>query len=82
MVDIENSDEEDSSTNQGATALVKRCMRVYGWSLEKSRKVLKAYRQFLTLKKEHEDTGVQQNSLLVSGSINVASAYFRCELLS
>jgi len=30
-------------------------MRVYNWSLEKTRKVLTAYRQFLTLKKEHKD---------------------------
>ena len=37
-------------------------MRVYGWSLEKSRKVLKAYRQFLTLKKEHEDWGATELS--------------------
>ena len=59
MVDIENSDEGDSSTNKGATVLVKRCMQVYGWSLEKSRKVLKAYQQFLTLKKEHEDWGAK-----------------------
>jgi len=54
MVDMHTEDEENSTT-QGATALVKRCMRVYNWSLEKTRKVLTAYRQFLTLKKEHKD---------------------------
>ena len=55
MVDMHKDDDEESSTTQGATALVKRCMRVYNWSLEKTRKVLTAYRQFLTLKKEHKD---------------------------
>jgi hypothetical protein len=37
--------------NQGATLLVARCMRAYGWSESRTRKVLKAYRQFLELKK-------------------------------
>ena len=55
MVDIMYGDEEGNSTTQGATSLVKRCMRVYNWSIEKTRKVLTAYRQFLTLKKEHKD---------------------------
>lgn len=55
MVDIMYDDEEGNSTTQGATSLVKRCMRVHNWSLEKTRKVLTAYRQFLTLKKEHKD---------------------------
>jgi len=55
MVDIMYDDEEGNSTTQGATALVKRCMRVYNWSIEKTRKVLTAYRQFLTLKKKHKD---------------------------
>lgn len=60
MVDIEhnNFDEEEgkNSTNiQGATALVKRCMRVYGWSLQKTRRILTAYRQFIILKCEHKD---------------------------
>ena len=55
MVDIMYDDEDDYSTTQGATLLVKRCMRVYNWSLEKTRKILAAYRQFLTLKKEHKD---------------------------
>jgi len=55
MVDMMYDEEEGNSTTQGATALVKRCMRVYNWSIEKTRKVLTAYRQFLTLKKEHKD---------------------------
>lgn len=50
MVDIDSDD-----IAQGATPLVKRCMRVYNWDEEKSRKVLKAYRQFLFLKKIHKD---------------------------
>ena len=56
MVDIMFDDDEGSSaTTQGATALVKRCMRVYNWNLEKTRKILIAYRQFLTLKKLRKD---------------------------
>jgi small ubiquitin-related modifier len=50
MVDVENND-----VHQGATPLVKRCMRVYNWDLQMARKVLKAYRQFLFLKKHNED---------------------------
>jgi hypothetical protein len=37
--------------SQGASPLVARCIRVYGWSESRTRKVLKAYRQFLELKK-------------------------------
>jgi ubiquitin len=55
MVDINPIGGEDMSSRQGATALVKRCMRTYGWDEVKTRKVLNAYRQFITLKKEHED---------------------------
>ncbi|KAL9184568.1 hypothetical protein ACHAXT_012538 [Thalassiosira profunda] len=56
MVDMEQGEESGGEpSNQGATALVKRCMRVHGWTLEKARKVLTGYRQFLTLKKEKED---------------------------
>jgi small ubiquitin-related modifier len=40
---------------QGASAVVARCVTLYGWSDPKARKVLKAYRQFLTLKKESKD---------------------------
>ncbi len=55
MVDINPIGGEETSSRQGATALVKRCMRTYGWDEVKTRKVLNAYRQFITLKKEHED---------------------------
>ncbi len=41
--------------SQGATALVKRCMRTYGWDGSMTRKVLAAYRQFIILKKELKD---------------------------
>mmetsp|Transcript_33010 Transcript_33010/g.69478 ORF Transcript_33010/g.69478 Transcript_33010/m.69478 type:complete len:413 (-) Transcript_33010:151-1389(-) len=50
MVDVDSYDEEGSS-NQGATALVKRCMRAHDWDLAKTRKILSAYKQFLALKK-------------------------------
>jgi len=40
---------------QGATPLVRRCMIVHGWDEVKARKVLKAYRQFLHIKKSKED---------------------------
>ncbi|CAJ1961287.1 unnamed protein product [Cylindrotheca closterium] len=50
MIDFDNY-----SGNQGATILVKRCMRNYGWNLEKAKTILKAYRQFLSLKKDFGD---------------------------
>ncbi|KAK1746850.1 ubiquitin-like domain-containing protein [Skeletonema marinoi] len=43
------------SSPQGASALVKRCMRTHGWDEAKARKVLIAYRQFMILKKEMKD---------------------------
>ena len=43
------------SSSQGASALVKRCMRTYSWDEAKARKVLDAYRQFIILKKNLED---------------------------
>jgi len=43
------------SSPQGASALVKRCMRTHGWDEAKARKVLDAYRQFMILKKELKD---------------------------
>ena len=57
MVDMfeQEDNEEGNVTTQGATALVKRCIRVYGWDLQKTRKVLSAYKQFLTLKKQYKD---------------------------
>ena len=50
MVDL-----DASGVDQGATPLVRRCIRVHGWDAPKARRVLAAYRQFLTLKTEHED---------------------------
>ncbi|KAL7455145.1 hypothetical protein ACHAWC_006729 [Mediolabrus comicus] len=55
MVDINPIGGEDMSSRQGATPLVKRCMRTYGWDEVKTRKVLNAYRQFITLKRESQD---------------------------
>mmetsp|Transcript_13777 Transcript_13777/g.20774 ORF Transcript_13777/g.20774 Transcript_13777/m.20774 type:complete len:378 (+) Transcript_13777:66-1199(+) len=43
------------SSPQGASALVKRCMRTHGWDEAKARKVLDAYRQFIILKKNLQD---------------------------
>eukprot|EP00984_Skeletonema_dohrnii_P018540 scaffold8681_cov96-Skeletonema_dohrnii-CCMP3373.AAC.5 len=44
-----------SSSSQGASALVKRCMRMHGWDEAKARKVLSSYRQFIALKKNLQD---------------------------
>ncbi len=52
MVDL--SPVEETSL-QGASALVKRCMRTYNWDETKARKILAAYRQFIILKKEFKD---------------------------
>ncbi len=52
MVDL--SPVEETSL-QGASALVKRCMRTYSWDETKARKILTAYRQFIILKKELKD---------------------------
>jgi hypothetical protein len=51
MIDLEHI----PHITQGATPLVARCMRVYHWPESKTRKILKAYRQFLMLKKIKED---------------------------
>ena len=58
LVDIES----DDVVTQGATPLVKRCMRVYDWDLAKTCRVLSAYRQFLFLKKHYEDWDATQLS--------------------
>eukprot|EP00956_Cyclotella_meneghiniana_P026739 scaffold58585_cov65-Cyclotella_meneghiniana.AAC.3 len=58
LVDVESND----VITQGATPLVKRCMRVYNWDLAKTRRVLNAYRQFLHLKKCYEDWDATQLS--------------------
>ena len=44
-----------SSSPQGASALVKRCMRTYSWDETRARKVLASYRQFIVLKKNLQD---------------------------
>ncbi|KAL7548554.1 hypothetical protein ACHAWF_011844, partial [Thalassiosira exigua] len=53
MVDVA-SDAAESST-QGASALARRCMHVRGWDEAQTRRILAAYRQFLTLKKKLGD---------------------------
>lgn len=49
-VDVETTEE-----NEAGTVLMERCMRIHGWDLQKARNILKAYRQFLYLKKVHQD---------------------------
>jgi hypothetical protein len=51
MVDLH----AESVPEQGATPLVRRCMRAYGWAEPEARSVLRAYRQFLRVKKAKED---------------------------
>eukprot|EP00751_Fragilariopsis_kerguelensis_P029721 CAMPEP_0170906834 /NCGR_PEP_ID=MMETSP0735-20130129/926_1 /TAXON_ID=186038 /ORGANISM="Fragilariopsis kerguelensis, Strain L26-C5" /LENGTH=293 /DNA_ID=CAMNT_0011302803 /DNA_START=104 /DNA_END=982 /DNA_ORIENTATION=+ len=53
MLDLENK--SVISTRQGATPLAARCQREYQWDETKCRTVLKAYRQFLMLKKHFQD---------------------------
>jgi hypothetical protein len=48
------------SSSQGASALVKRCMTAFGWDETKARKVLRAYYQFIMLKKELKDWEEEQ----------------------
>ena len=62
MVDLESY-----KGRQGATHLVRRCMVEYVWDGPKAKQVLKAYRQFLTLKKELQDW----NATILSPSILV-----------
>jgi len=52
MVDLVPVEE---SSLQGASALVKRCMRIHGWDETKARKVLASYSQFIMLKKNIQD---------------------------
>mmetsp|Transcript_13776 Transcript_13776/g.20772 ORF Transcript_13776/g.20772 Transcript_13776/m.20772 type:complete len:452 (-) Transcript_13776:155-1510(-) len=52
MVDLAPVEE---ASPQGASALVKRCMRMHGWDEAKARKVLASYRQFIILKKNLQD---------------------------
>jgi small ubiquitin-related modifier len=51
MIDLEHR----PRISQGATPLVARCVRVHHWPESKARKILKAYRRFLILKKVKED---------------------------
>jgi len=53
MLDLDNK--SVISTRQGATPLAARCQREYHWDEQKCRNVLKAYRQFLMLKKKFQD---------------------------
>jgi len=53
MLDLDNTN--IITTRQGATPLAARCQREYQWDETKCRKVLKAYRQFLLLKKHFQD---------------------------
>jgi small ubiquitin-related modifier len=52
---------------QGATSLVFRCIRAYGWTEAYARKVLSAYYMFLRIKKYTEDW----NDELISPSVDV-----------
>jgi Ubiquitin-2 like Rad60 SUMO-like len=52
---------------QGATPLVKRCMRELGWDEAKARDVLRAYRQFLSVKVAKRDW----NAEILSPSVAV-----------
>ncbi len=53
MVDLNPIGE--TSSLQGASALVKRCMRLNGWDELEAKKILVAYRHFMSLKKEMKD---------------------------
>ncbi len=55
LVDTNPIGGEEMISRQGASPLIKRCMSTHGWSETKARKVLNAYRQFLSLKKETKD---------------------------
>ena len=59
MVDINPVGGDDTSSSQGASTLVKRCMRTYGWDELKTKQILNAYRQFITLKRETQDWDAQ-----------------------
>ena len=65
IIDDYNSD-GNSIITQGASPLVKRCMRRHVWSLTKTRMILSAYKQFLMLKKQLEDWNAQRYYLHVT----------------
>jgi hypothetical protein len=58
----------DPAPRQGATLLVRRCMNACRWGESTARSVLKAYRQFLFLKKETKDWNAQL--LMPSASVD------------
>lgn len=45
----------DPPLNRGATPLVERCMRVYGWNESFAKRALRGYRQFMELKSVMND---------------------------
>lgn len=57
----------EPSLKQGATPLVRRCMKFYGWDELYCRRVLKAYRQFLLIKEKKKDW----NAVLLLPSVDV-----------
>eukprot|EP00522_Entomoneis_paludosa_P017415 CAMPEP_0172450204 /NCGR_PEP_ID=MMETSP1065-20121228/8651_1 /TAXON_ID=265537 /ORGANISM="Amphiprora paludosa, Strain CCMP125" /LENGTH=1204 /DNA_ID=CAMNT_0013201981 /DNA_START=239 /DNA_END=3853 /DNA_ORIENTATION=- len=65
MVDFSCYDDDDDTPMQGATPLVMRCIRTHQWPASHWRRVLKAYRQFLDLKKEKEDWHGGKNGFAV-----------------
>lgn len=76
MVDINPIGGEETSSRQGATPLVKRCMRTHGWDEVKTRKVLNAYHQFITLKKEYEDWDAK-----ILSPCNLVDQMWHCHIL-
>jgi Leucine-rich repeat (LRR) protein len=63
IVDLNGNEEEEARTQHGgggATPLVRRCMRVHGWTETQTRRVLKGYRQFLRIKAKLEDWTAEQ----------------------
>lgn len=72
----------------GATPLVMRCMRVYGWSEAHARRVLVAYKQFLQLKTMTQDWDGTQlepskeiNRLWQQHILDVVNYVYDCILL-
>lgn len=57
----------EPALKQGATPLVRRCMKAHGWDESYCRRVLRAYRQFLYIKEKKKDW----NAVLLSPSIDV-----------
>jgi len=53
---LENIQDEEDMPKRGAVPLLERCMVKYQWDKSFALRVLEAYKQFLTLQKEQEDT--------------------------